>query len=164
MPSAPGARTGGHRVGARPERRGHHEPVACDLRVQHLVHAHGHEHLTGSVAYHGSVVDSDRFAPVVPPDLETRDVDRRPPAFGDLVERGGRLVGRHGGQHADTAAGDAEHGPRRGRALMERRQRGPIASESDEQVAVGGLDGVDHPARLAVDRHLADLHGMGGGP
>ena len=125
----------GHRVGARAERRGHDEPIAGHPGVEHVVHADGNQDLPRPVADHREVVDGDRAVRLVPPDVESRDADGRPPAGGDLLERPRHALGGHRHQHADAPAGHAEHRARARGARVQRREGGPVPSEGEEQVA-----------------------------
>ena len=99
--------------------------------------------------------DLDR--PVTGADLEPGHLDRLPVARLDRIERADRLVGSDRGQRADAATRHAEHGARGRRPRVQSGQRGPVAAEGDQQLALRGLDRVGDDARLAVDRHLADL-------
>ena len=154
----------GHRVGARAQRRGHHEPITGDPGVEHAVHADGDQHLPRSVTDHCEVVDGDRAVHLVPADIESRYADGRPAAGGDLLERPRQAVGGHRHQHADAPAGHAEHRSRARGAGVQRREGGPVPSEGQEQVAGRGLDRVRHPSRLSGDGYLADGHAMRGRP
>ncbi len=154
----------GHAVRARPQRRGHHGAVAGHARVEVVVDADGDEDLAGAGADHGDVVDGDTDRPIVGGDLEAGDRLGGEAAGLDLVERVDHRAGLHRRQHADAAAGHGEHRARRVRSGVQGVQRGAVAADGEQEVAVRGVDGVDHGARLADDRHLPDGDAVRGGP
>ena len=110
VPAASTGPAGGHRVGARAQRRGHDQPVAGHAHVELVVDGDVGDELAGAAADHDEVVGGPVVGRVRRGDRQRRQRPRGPVARPDALERRPRA---------------ARPSPRSARRGCRRRRRGP---------------------------------------